>query len=60
MHLPHDRALHPSTDRRDEFVGVVAAVLPRTNMAVEAAAMYVLMAVLWGLVAFLAFNVLTS
>lgn len=58
MTLPHDRALHPTTDRRDEFVGVVAAVLPRTSQALEGAAMYTLMALLWGLVAYLALNVI--
>jgi hypothetical protein len=58
MNLPHDRALHPATDRRDEFVGIVAAVLPRTTQALETAAMYALMASLWGLIAYLALNVL--
>jgi hypothetical protein len=39
-------------------VGVVAAVLPRTSQALEGAAMYTLMALLWGLVAYLALNVI--
>jgi hypothetical protein len=60
MNLPQDRALHPSTDRRDEFVGIVAAVLPRANQALETTAMYTLMAMLWGMIIYLALGVLTS
>jgi hypothetical protein len=60
MHLPHGRALDHSTDRRDEFVGIVAAVLPETTQAIEAVAMYALVAAFWGLVVYLAVAVLAS
>ena len=60
MNLPHDRAISHSTDRRDEFVGIVAAVLPRTNQAFETFAMYTVMASVWGIIVFLALNILTS
>lgn len=60
MHPPHGRALGQSTDRRDEFVAVVAAVLPRTSQAFETVARFTLSVALWGLVFYLALNILVS
>jgi hypothetical protein len=60
MPLPHSRAFDQSTDRRDEFVAVVAAVLPQTSQALETLARYTLAAALWGLIVYLALNVLVS
>lgn len=60
MHLPHTQALDHSTDRRDEFAAVVAAVLPQTSQVLDTVARYILAAALWGLIAYLALSVLVS
>ena len=60
MHLPQTHALDQSPDRRDEFVAVVAAVLPQTNQAVEFLARYTLATALWGLILYMALTILVS
>lgn len=60
MPLPRTRVLDQSTSQRDEFVAVVAAVLPQTSQAVEAVAMYAMVATLWALIIYFALNILVS
>lgn len=58
MHLHHGSAMGQSTDRREEFVGTVATVLPYAASALESVAMYIAVAAFWGAIAFLAMNVI--
>lgn len=60
MHPSHGRVFDQSTDRRDEFVAVVAAVLPQTSLALETVARYTLAAALWGLILYMSLSVLVS